>query len=65
MLPSGTLAEVGVFLASEMVYSPERAEAGIFGVPAMVGPFVEHGLRTDWASMELVKDSVKPERPAD
>lgn len=63
-VPAGTLAEVGVFIAAEMVYSPDRAEAGIFGLPVMVGPYVEHGIRTDWASVELIKDSAKPEKPA-
>lgn len=62
-VPEGTLAEVGVFIAAEMVYSPNHAETGIFGLPVMVGPFVEHGIRTEWASVELIKDSAKPDKP--
>jgi hypothetical protein len=62
-LAAGTLAEVGVFLSSEMVFSPDRAETGIFGVPVLIGPFVEQGLKTEWLSVEVVKDSVRPARP--
>lgn len=60
--PEGTLAEVGVFIASEVVYSPTRVEPGIFGLPIMVGPYVEYAFRVEWTSVEPIRDSSKPDR---
>lgn len=60
--PAGTIAEVGAFMTAATVFNDARVDTGIFGVPVMVGPYVEHGLNVEWTSVEPVRGSAKPDR---
>jgi hypothetical protein len=61
--PPGTLVEVGLFLAAEPHFNPDRTEPNMFGQPVMIGPYAEHRLTLDWISVEPVRGSSRPDRP--
>jgi hypothetical protein len=61
--PPGTLVEVGLFLAAEPHFNPDRTEPNMFGQPVMVGPYAEHRLTLDWISVEPVRGSSRSDRP--
>lgn len=61
--PAGTIAEIGAFMTSAVTFNESRTEAGIFGIPVMVGPYVEYGINVEWTSVEPVRGSAKPDRP--